>query len=120
VGDPHSPPFCNDLYTVENGGYGGNPPSCNHLPQLPADDDGTWRRIEAVPFESKFVEQPNPNNKNEFPRDEHLSIKMKTWIQPFSYLLIKYYKKYQQSQITVPQKILAQIKLGETPIAPYL
>ena len=56
-------------------------PSCNDLPQLPVDDDGTWRRLEAVPFESKFVTHPNQNNPNEFIRDEQLSIKMKTWIQ---------------------------------------
>lgn len=88
---------------------------CNHLPSLPAEDDGTWRRIEAVPFESKFVE--HPIRKNEFPRDEKLSIKMEKWVQPLSYLLIQYYHKFQQiKNLEIPQKIKEQIKQYKTQV----
>lgn len=66
--------------------------TCNHLPTVPSDDGGTWRRIRLVEFESKFVE--NPVNNNEFPIDTELTEKMKEWDEAFAFILIKYYKMY--------------------------
>ena len=41
--------------------------TCNHLPRIPSDDGGTWRRLRVVEFTFKFVE--DPQEPNEFPID---------------------------------------------------
>lgn len=66
--------------------------TCNHLPSVPSDDGGTWRRIRLVEFLSKFVE--NPSLENEYPIDSELAEKMKDWSEAFANILIKYYKIY--------------------------
>jgi P4 family phage/plasmid primase-like protien len=67
---------------------------CNQLPSLPADDGGTWRRVRKITFDSKFVEQPNANDPNEFKIDNELEKKWPLWKVPFMSLLIHYYKKF--------------------------
>tara|TARA_B110000211_G_scaffold60937_1_gene68749 strand:+ start:2406 stop:5036 length:2631 start_codon:yes stop_codon:yes gene_type:complete len=78
---------------------------CNFLPKLRGDDGGIWRRTEAVPFRSKFVEKPNPAYDTEFKIDTDLSKKLKIWGEPFMALLIEYYKVYHKEGITVPEEI---------------
>ena len=34
----------------------------NHLPQLPADDGGIWRRVKNIKFISTFTDNPDPNH----------------------------------------------------------
>lgn len=63
---------------------------CNVLPQIKANDGGTWRRIVVVPFDSEFVDFP-PEKPNQFPRDSMMSTKMKEWHIPFMWLLLKKY-----------------------------
>lgn len=65
---------------------------CNHLPNVPSDDGGTWRRIRVLEFNSKFVE--NPCRPNEFPIDLELSQKFDAWREPLIAMLIEYYKQY--------------------------
>jgi len=91
--------------------------ACNHLPKIPADDEGAWRRIEAVPFESKFVSHPNPENGHEFLIDEHLSEKMHNWKQTFCCLLLNYYQECRQIEhLQVPKKIMEQTKQYRTQV----
>ena len=45
---------------------------CNDDPELPPNDEGTWRRIKLIPFESRFVSNPNPKKSNQFPIDPSL------------------------------------------------
>jgi P4 family phage/plasmid primase-like protien len=66
--------------------------TCNHLPQVPSDDGGTWRRIRVVRFESRFCDHPDPSKPNEFPIDTQLSSHFDEWKEPFISLLIEYYK----------------------------
>lgn len=77
---------------------------CNHLPSVPSDDGGTWRRIRVVEFTSKFVE--DPQEENEFPIDYDLSSKMEGWKEYFIGILIHYLKKYQLEGITEPAEVL--------------
>ena len=79
---------------------------CNRLPEIPSDDGGTWRRIRVVEFLSKFVENPDPNNKLQFKKDPELEERLDQMAQPFIWLLInKYYKKYVQTGCIIDEPI---------------
>ena len=78
---------------------------CNHLPSVPSDDGGTWRRIRVVEFLSKFVD--NPIEENEFPIDLELSVRMEAWKEHFMSMLIEYFKLYKQEGLHEPEEILA-------------
>jgi len=58
-------------------------------------DRGTWRRVRAVPFESKFVdtnvEDSDPDN-HIYPRDNKLDVKLKEWRTLFMSRLVYIYK----------------------------
>lgn len=78
---------------------------CNHLPSVPSDDGGTWRRIRVIEFTSKFVD--NPKEDNEFPIDLELSDKFDSWREHFlSMLLNKYYPAIQHKPIIEPEEVL--------------
>ena len=82
--------------------------TCNHLPLVPSDDGGTWRRIRVVKFESKFCDNPDPNNPNEFPIDTSLSQRFDEWAEAFMSILIEYHrrlviKKYKEAE---PEEVL--------------
>jgi P4 family phage/plasmid primase-like protien len=68
---------------------------CNAFPAINTMDRGTWRRVRAVPFESKFVdpvvEDVNPSA-NIYPRDNQLDAKMKRWRTLFMSRLVHIYK----------------------------
>lgn len=78
---------------------------CNHLPHVPSDDGGTWRRIRVVEFTSKFVD--TPSEPNEFPIDVELPKKMETWPPHFIALLIEYYKLYKEEGIQEPEEVVS-------------
>lgn len=63
--------------------------ACNHLPSIPSDDGGTWRRIRVIDFMIKFTS--NPQGPNERKSDSKLREKMKKWAQAFMWLLINVY-----------------------------
>lgn len=78
---------------------------CNKLPKLPPDDEGTWRRISVVHFSSKFVDNPDPHNINEFKKDVQLSEKISGWAEAFMYILLQHYKVYQQTGLKEPEQV---------------
>jgi P4 family phage/plasmid primase-like protien len=80
--------------------------TCNHLPNVPSDDGGTWRRIRLVEFTSKFTATPDPTKENEFPIDMELSNKFVDWREHFMSLLIEYYKKYCETGIKEPDEVM--------------
>lgn len=80
--------------------------TCNHLPNVPSDDGGTWRRLRVVEFTSKFTDNPNPDNPNEFPIDLELTKKFDDWKEHFMALLIEYYHKYIANGIEEPEEVL--------------
>lgn len=80
--------------------------TCNQLPTVPANDNGTWRRLRVLEFTSKFCENPNPENPLEFHMDMDLAKKFEIWKQYFIALLIQYYKKYLEIGITEPDEVL--------------
>ena len=68
---------------------------CNAFPAINTMDRGTWRRVRAIPFESKFVdpgvEDVNPSS-NIYPRDNQLDAKLKKWRTLFMSRLVHIYK----------------------------
>ncbi len=68
---------------------------CNAFPAINTMDRGTWRRVRAVPFESKFVdpnvEDVNPSQ-NVYPRDNQLDAKMRKWRTFFMSRLVHIYR----------------------------
>jgi P4 family phage/plasmid primase-like protien len=67
---------------------------CNHLPKVPPDDGGTWRRIRVVRFSSKFVEKPEEDDPEQFKADTNLHEKLHLWKEAFFWLLTRYYRQY--------------------------
>jgi P4 family phage/plasmid primase-like protien len=63
--------------------------TCNHLPTVPSDDGGTWRRIRVAEFTSHFCESPELTN--EFMIDYNLTDKFELWKEHFMALLIDKY-----------------------------
>jgi P4 family phage/plasmid primase-like protien len=79
---------------------------CNHLPDVPADDDGTWRRIRLVEWISKFTSKPNPDCPYEFLCDYDLGAKITTWKEVFMSMLVEYYKKYTANGLAAPTEVM--------------
>ena len=80
--------------------------TCNDLPHVPSNDDGTWRRIRCVKFISKFTHNPNPKNAFEFPIDESLSDKLPEWCGAFMSILINYYNNvYKKKGLYEPDSV---------------
>lgn len=80
--------------------------ACNVLPNITANDNGCWRRVRVVGFESEFVDFPDPNNPLQFPKDKQLSNNIKTWGPAFMYLLLAHwYPKYKKNGIVEPEKV---------------
>lgn len=81
---------------------------CNDLPRMSSSDGGVWRRTNVIKFESKFVDNPNPKNKNEKQKDPALGEKADLWKQPLMWLLLnKYYAEYRKNgySIEIPKQV---------------
>lgn len=80
---------------------------CNHLPELPYDDEATWRRVRAVEFKSKFVDEDDwdPNDRYQFVKDCSLSDNFSNWKEPFIWVLIEYYKKWLTTGLVEPKQV---------------
>jgi P4 family phage/plasmid primase-like protien len=69
---------------------------CNKLPPVNSMDRGTWRRIRVIPFNSKFVDETDPDLKagrpNVFLRDKELDGKLRSWREAWLSLLVHVYE----------------------------
>lgn len=87
--------------------------TCNNLPTIPATDNGTWRRLRVVPFESEFVDD-EPTEANQFMKDEDLQEEFEEWRQPFMWLILtKYYPIYKKGYNGKSYKIVEPNKVKE-------
>ena len=80
--------------------------TCNKLPVIPANDNGTWRRLRVVAFESKFVDVPDPANPRQFIKDKYLDKKLESWKEAFMSILIERFKSYKVRGIVEPRKVI--------------
>jgi P4 family phage/plasmid primase-like protien len=82
---------------------------CNDLPNIPSNDDGTWRRLEVVDFEAKFVGEEDSHklddSKYVYKRDKELRNKLPAWKLIFFGLLLEEWMKYDKKGITVPPRV---------------
>ena len=79
--------------------------TCNHLPKLPEDDYGTWRRIKSVEFKSQFLTEAeiDEDNPHHFLRDETLSKKFPEWKEAFLWMLIEHFKLFKKNNYRIPE-----------------
>lgn len=76
----------------------------NVFPELPPNDDGTWRRMEPTYFPNRFVED-EPTEANEFKMDKELPKRLPGLAPVFMSMLVEKYKEYRKHGITVPAAI---------------
>ena len=69
----------------------------NHLPALPPDDQGTWRRVRLIRFIARFVDDPDPTNPYEHPKDPLLADKFKLWREGLLFLLFKWHLEFRNN-----------------------
>ena len=62
--------------------------STNNLPGVRGKDDGTWRRIRACEFKSRFSEEPDSSSKYHFPVDKNVDKKFPEWKIVFMSMLV--------------------------------
>jgi P4 family phage/plasmid primase-like protien len=80
---------------------------CNTLPEVPSNDDGTWRRLRVIDFKSKFTD--NPTKPNEYKINTNLKHEIKKWA-PYllSYMIHIYNTKYKNiNYLKEPKEVLA-------------
>jgi len=91
---------------------------CNILPNIKADDDGTWRRIKVIPFLSKFVKYSDLSKKmrdkglgpGQFWADLSISEKLPEWKQAFLGILLEYYRIYKKNGLKHPKLVTQYTK----------
>jgi P4 family phage/plasmid primase-like protien len=96
--------------------------TCNQLPEVPSNDDGTWRRLRVIEFISKFTD--NPTKPNEFKIDNMLKQKIEHWAPSFAaYLVHLYINDYKNKTYLVePEEVKAstnQYKLENDYLTEY-
>ncbi len=81
--------------------------TCNKKPKVPTDSEGSWRRVIVSEFQSRFVNNPKPDEPLEKKRDNHISDKLIKWKELFMVILLEYWKVLQNKQyeIVIPKSI---------------
>jgi len=83
---------------------------CNDLPNIPSNDDGTWRRIEAVDFVARFIDDPDDisEEQHRYMKDKNIKNKIPMWVIPFYSLLLPQWRLYDKEGIEVPDEVNAK------------
>lgn len=96
---------------------------CNSLPVIQTTDDGTWRRIKNIDFQSKFLENPDPTNPIEFKADKQLQVKMEKWYETFLSMMIEHRMNIDINNLEEPREITDSIykyNLENNPVAQFV
>ena len=82
--------------------------TCNQLPIVPSNDEGTWRRLRVIEFNSRFID--NPIRENEFKINTNLKQEVQTWTSSFiSYLIHIYETQYKDiNYLKEPTEVMAK------------
>jgi P4 family phage/plasmid primase-like protien len=76
---------------------------CNHKPKVPADDEGTWRRLVIIEFISRFVDEPR--GRYEFPKNVNLAKNFPVWAPYFFVILSLWYRLYRVRGLHAPEVV---------------
>ena len=76
----------------------------NYLPKVPSNDEGTWRRLVVIMFNTKFVN--DPTKPNERKKDPYISQKIVRWASTFMFMLTEWFKIYKREGLKIqPEEI---------------
>ncbi len=84
--------------------------TCNNLPDVNSLDNGTWRRIRVMPFDSEFVDKKDVKHPHQFPKDKELEHSIGRWKQAFMCMLLHYYKLYRKEGLIEPEVVIKHTK----------
>lgn len=81
--------------------------TCNRLPDIREVDNGTWRRVAVICFESEFVDKEDiVDPTRQFEKDPDLENDIgKKWHLAFMSMLLKYYKIYKNEGLVQPNSV---------------
>jgi putative DNA primase/helicase len=77
----------------------------NNLPNIKGKDDGTWRRVRACEFKTRFTETPDPSSKYQFVVDKNLDKKFASWKTVFMSMLVELAYKTNGNVVDCPMVI---------------
>ena len=82
--------------------------TCNKLPKLPYDDEGTWRRVRCVEFKSRFVNQEDLDTTDPYcqVKDPTLAEKFDNWKEAFMWILIEKYRVWMKDGLKAPKSVV--------------
>ena len=78
---------------------------CNNLPKIETNDGCTWRRIKAIPFKCKFVDNPDENDKYQKKANPYLDSELKLMKEALMSILIKHYIKTKGKINYIPEEV---------------
>lgn len=79
---------------------------CNNLPEVPARDKGTWRRLRVIDHVMEFVKHPDKKNKFQKKIDYTLKEKLEGFAtQLMSFLIDRYLNVYCKEGLDVPDSV---------------
>ena len=77
--------------------------TCNNLPDIPANDGGTWRRLRVVEFGISFVDKPK--KKNEKKKDPKFKQELPQLKEALMSLLIDRFRIYKENGLIEPDQV---------------
>lgn len=79
---------------------------CNNLPEVPARDKGTWRRLRVIDHKMEFVDRPDPKHPNQKKIDRSLKEKLEGMAGQFiAFLIDRYINIYCKKGMKVPESV---------------
>lgn len=79
---------------------------CNNLPEVPARDKGTWRRLRVIDHQMEFIDKPDPKQPNQKKIDRSLKDRLESFAPQFiAFLINRYINVYQKEGLTVPSSV---------------
>lgn len=79
----------------------------NELPEAPPDDDAFWVRLYGVELKRRYLDNPDPENPNERPKDPDLRQKMQACGPGILAALVKGYGEYRRIGLQPPPEVTA-------------